>query len=757
MKFKFFILTFIISINIYATTIKEIKFDGLVHISDAVALRILDMRDTEELDYDKLDYALKKFYKQSYFEDIYADFTDGVLTISFKEKPLISKVEIKGYKEDDDDAQKSLLQIKRGSIYDVKRINSAKKRIIDALASEGKIDSVVEVETKYLKSGSAQVTFIVNEGENIIIEKMRFEGVNGLDPSQFNEVMANKEYMFPGFIPGFSDGKLMLDQLQYDPLRIRDFYMQYGYLDAKIDEPFVRADFNSYKATVSYQVFEGDVYRISHIILSQSKKVVETSKIHDVIKLKINEPFNIKTFREDSERVKTIIADKGYAFVQVVPDLQKNKEKLTVDVVYRIKPGKKVRIRNVIIEGNNRTLDRIIRRELFLAPGDMYNLTDLKDSKNALGRAGFFESSTIEEKRINDHQMDLIVKVKEAPTGNIQLGGGYGSFGGLLLSVAVNDRNIWGSGINVGLKLEKSERTQNYSFNIANPHLDDSDYSGNFSIYWSSYLYNDYTVNTKGISIGTGHRFTRYVTGYLGYNFSDVSYDNFDPSSIPVDSLRFFESYSKSSVTISASFDNTDDYYLPREGYAITQSLEKSGLGGEANYAKSRSTFNKYIGLEDYVNLDVIFRYKARYFIASDTGYLPLAERFYMGGLGSVRGYQAYSLSPVALDNNGAKRNIGGKQTFSNSVELSFPLVPKAKMRLVTYLDFGSIGTDSLFDDLYADADNKPLDTYTRAGYGAGIEWFSPVGPIQLMYAQPLLEQRGDRTSNFEFTIGQRF
>ena len=124
--------------------------------------------------------------------------------------------------------------------------------------------------------------------------------------------------------------------------------------------------------------------------------------------------------------------------------------------------------------------------------------------------------------------MDLVVKVTEAPTGNIQLGGGYGSYGGILLSVGVNDRNIFGSGINVGVKLENYETTENYSFNISNPRLNDSDFSGNFSIYRSVYEYNDYTVNSDGVTMGAGHRFTRFISGYLGYNYAAVSYDDID-------------------------------------------------------------------------------------------------------------------------------------------------------------------------------------------------------------------------------------
>ncbi len=742
---KLFLATLLIFLttNIFAQTIKSIKYDGVVHISESVALRMLDFQVGDDVDEQQIDIAIKKYFKQGYFTDLYAEIEDGVLTFYFVEKPLISVVELKGYKDTDEEIKNSVIRIKKGSLYDEKKLQAAKKRLIEVMGQDGQIDSVVEIKTEYLDNGSVKVTFYANEGEEIIINKLNYSGISGLGEEDFNEVVANKEAQWMGWFYGRNNGVMKLQDLGYDYLRIRDIYMQHGYLDAKIDKPFVKTDFHNYTATMSYQIKEGYIYKISAISISQTKEVAQEELIREVINLNVNEAFNIKTFREDAQRIKVIISDYGYAFAQVVPDLKKNKKDNTVEVIYKIIPGEKVKIRNVLISGNTRTLDRIIRREIYLGPGDMYSLTDLTDSRNALGRLGFFDSQTIEEKRIDNKTMDLIVKVKEASTGNIQLGGGYGSYGGLLLNVGVNDRNIWGSGIDIGLKVEESETTKNYSFNISNKKLNDSDFSGNFSIFHSSYEYNDYTVNTDGLSIGTGHKFSRFVNGYLGYSYSKNNYnldDDFDDGGLGF----FFESYAKSSITISASFDNTDDYYLPREGFVLSQNFEKAGLGAESNYFKSRTKFSKYTGLEDYVGFDAIFRYKARYNFVADNGYLPVAERFYMGGISSVRGYESYSLSPTIIEDDATERRVGGEQTFSNSLELSLPLVPKAKMRIVVFADWGFIG-------------DSDITEYSRGGYGAGLEWFSPVGPIQLIFAQPLNEQFGDKTSTFEFTMGQRF
>ncbi|MCD6172290.1 MAG: outer membrane protein assembly factor BamA, partial [Sulfurimonas sp.] len=740
MRLFLFLMFTIFTISAQAMTIKSINYNGMVHISQSVAIRMLEFEVGDDVDDKAINKAIKNYFKQGYFTDAWADYENGELTFNFIEKPIISQVVLEGWKENDEEEIKStVVQIKKGSLYNEQKLEAAKKRIISAISQDGKIDSVVEIEKELLDNGSLKITFVVNEGEEIIIEKLDYNGVEGLDSDDFDDVISNKEREWMGWLFGRNDGKMQLDGLEYDNLRIRDYYMQHGYLDSKIDSPFVRVNFDHYTAVMSYDIEEGAVYTINDISINQIKHVVNEQKIKDIISLEKGEVFNIKTFRNDADKIKTLIADHSYAFVQVVPDLKKNKENNTVDVVFKVIPGNRVKIRDVIISGNSRTLDRIIRRELFLGAGDMYSLTDLKDSRNALGRLGFFEANAIEEKRIDNKTMDLVVKVKEAATGNIQIGGGYGSYGGFMVNLGVSDSNIWGSGVGISVNIERSEMTQSASFSINNSRLNDSDFSGNFGMSYSSMEYTDYAVDSVGFNLGTGLRFTRHISGYLGYNFSSNDYSNIADLNLTDFDESYYESYSKSSATVSVKYDDTDDYYLPREGITATQSLEKAGLGGDADFVKSRTNFAAFKGLEKIIGFDAILRYKAKYNHILDTGYVPINEKFYMGGIGSVRGYESYSISPTELvrdnDGNFDDRRVGGMMTFSNSVEISFPLVPKAKMRLVTFVDWGMIGEDSLSE-------------YSRGGYGVGLEWFSPVGPIQLVFANALGEEEGDRTSN---------
>lgn len=243
-------------------------------MSESVALRMLKFDVGDTIDDKVLDESIKAYYKQGYFEDIWTTFKDGVLTFHFKEKPLISKIELKGWKENDTEIKEGVIQIKVGALYDEKKIEAAKKRIIEAISQEGKIDSVVEIQKELLDNGSYKITFLVNEGEEIIIEELAYSGVSGLDSDDFDSMIANKEREFMGWFWGRNDGKMKVADLAYDPLRIRDLYMQHGYLDIDVKEPFAKVNFDNYTADISYQVKEGEVYSVSAITIEQQKVVI---------------------------------------------------------------------------------------------------------------------------------------------------------------------------------------------------------------------------------------------------------------------------------------------------------------------------------------------------------------------------------------------------------------------------------------------------------------------------------------------------
>ena len=722
-----------------AQQIKAVKFDGLIHLSPEIAKEIIEISPGEPIDIEKVDEAIKKLYAQGYFDDIWVTEERGVLTFHFKEKPVISQIVFVGYGESKKDELLSQIGLKKGDIYDERKIDKAAAKLRSIIEAEGYFDTAIEPETQKLKNGSIKVKFRVNKGENIIIRKLNLCGAAHFGKRDIESVLANRERDFMGWMWGLNDGKVKIEQLKYEAPRIRDFYMRHGYLDAKVEPPLLRVDFNQYLGILDFKIKEGAVYRVKDVQIELAEPVMDPKELKEDLRVDPGEIFNIDDLRRDMEKLKEKVANLGYAYVRVAPDFVKDEKSHTAVVKYRIFPGKKVHIRDVVISGNSRTLDRVIRREIYLAPGDTYNLTDLRDSKSALMRTGYFESVVIDERRVSENEMDLVVNIKETQTGNIMLGGGYGSYDGFIVNASINDRNIFGSGLSVGVSLDFSKHRSYFNFNVTNPRIFDSDYSVGFNAYNSQYESYDYTEKRKGGSINLGRQIARYWHAGLGYQYFSTQLTGMN-ADYPDYDLYNDKPFDTSAITPSLRFNNTDDYYLPRHGMIFGISAEYAGIGGSARFNKNYLNFSIFRGVEDEINYDLILRYKARLGFIPWSEKLPVNEKFFMGGIRTVRGYQSGSISDK--DANGYL--LGGKYTFSNSLEASIPLVDAAKMRLAFFLDYGMIGENAFTDE-------------KRAGTGVTLEWFSPMGPISLVFAHPLMKKDGDQTSTFEFTMGTQF
>ncbi len=748
-----------------AQKVTQIKFEGLAHLSQSVALEIADIRVGDQMDSDKINESIKNFYEQGYFKDVWVDQQGGVLIYHFEEKVSIANIEVKGH---GDDGKKLLegIGLKKGDLYDEARIKKAKKMMLASLESQGSYDSVIEVTTTPVGKGAVSVVFDVNKGEKIKIKKLNFIGASELSPGDLEADLANQEEDFLGWVPGFNNGEVKVDQLEYDAYRVKETYMKNGYLDAYVSKPLMRVDYSSYSAEVDYQIREGVQYRVGQVSISQNVEGIKSEDLITNLLLKEGRVFDITRMRKDMQMIQDAAGDLGYAYAKVAPNMRKETEQGIVNLQYVLQPGMKVTINDVLISGNDTTKDRVIRRYIYLAPGDNFSSTDLKDSKSALGRTGFFEKIDIQSQRVSEDKINLLVKVKETSTGTISAGGGYGSYEGLMVNASVSDKNIFGSGINSTLGFEISKISTNYNLSFVNPKVWDSMYSLGVNFYKKEYEYIDYTQDQLGGALNVGRQFFRHIYASVGIGYVDnqsTYNDDYDPLG-GIDPTFYADQYEKLSGFVSIRFDNTDDYYMPRRGYIASVNAEIAQMDGVMkqenidrgytefdDFTKVSARFGTYYGMEDLIDYDLILRYKARYtkIISGNDEYLPIAERLFMGGMGSVRGFDPYSLSPTILGDR-----IGGTERFSTTVEASIPLSESAKMRLAFFYDYGIIGSDPVPTATGIDIH---FDDITRSSTGAVIEWQSPFGAINLVFAYPIDEEPYDNTAVFEFSMGTKF
>ncbi|MCQ2692321.1 outer membrane protein assembly factor BamA [Helicobacter pylori] len=842
--------------------VKSISYIGLSYMSDMLANEIVKIRVGDMVDSKKIDTAVLALFNQGYFKDVYATFENGILEFHFDEKARIAGVEIKGYgTEKEKDGLKSQMGIKKGDTFDEQKLEHAKTALKTALEGQGYYGSVVEVRTQKVSEGALLIVFDVNRGDSIYIKQSIYEGSTKLKRRMIESLSANKQRDFMGWMWGLNDGKLRLDQLEYDSLRIQDVYMRRGYLDAHISSPFLKTDFSTHDAKLHYKVKEGIQYRISDILIEIDNPVVPLKTLEKALKVKRKDVFNIEHLRADAQILKTEIADKGYAFAVVKPDLDKDEKNGLVKVIYRIEVGDMVHINDVIISGNQRTSDRIIRRELLLGPKDKYNLTKLRNSENSLRRLGFFSKVKIEEKRVNSSLMDLLVSVEEGRTGQLQFGLGYGSYGGLMLNGSVSERNLFGTGQSMSLYANIATgggrsypgmprgagRMFTGNLSLTNPRIFDSWYSSTINLYADYRISYQYIQQGGGFGVNVGRMLGNRTHVSLGYNlnvtkllgFSSPLYNRYYSSTkqiiIPsqpvcVSSLglllglrqvqscstpgstrvgqtppvtglwdRDYHTPITSSFTLDVSYDNTDDYYFPRNGvifssYATMSGLPSSGtlnswngLGGNVRNTKVYGKFAAYHHLQKYLLIDLIARFKTQggYIFRYNTeDYLPLNSTFYMGGVTTVRGFRNGSITPK--DEFGLW--LGGDGIFTASTELSYGVLKAAKMRLAWFFDFGFLTfktptrgsffynaptTTANFKDYGVIGAGFERATW-RASTGLQIEWISPMGPLVLIFPIAFFNQWGDGngkkckglcfnpnmddyTQHFEFSMGTRF
>ena len=737
---KKLLIIFIFNILVFADNIKfkQIYFKNLTQLSKKIVLEEINPKDNQIAEKD-IDIAIKRLYDYGYFKNIKVFYENNNLIFEFVEKPIIANIQMSGYKTREEDLKElyEKIGLRKGSIFTQEKLKFAKKKLLEELKLEGYNNSVVEISTSFINKDSVAIKIDVNKGDKILIKKINLIGAKKLKLKDFEDYIANKEEDLISWWFTNNDGIMQLDQLKYDHYRIKEVYLQNGFLDARVSKAFSRIDFNTNSAEISYNIYEGPQYKVKNIFIKIDKKnIINLNKAKQNLKLKENKIFNIKKLRKDINYLKTLVADKGYAYANATFDIKKYKKEKKADIFIQIKCGEKVYIRDVIISKNNRTLDRVIRRNVYLAPKDLYNETDFQDSLKKLKRTGFFEDVKIIKKRVSNNLMDLIVEVKEAPTGSLVLGGGYSSYEGFMLNASIKDKNIFGTGKDLSFSIDYSKKSTNSEIKLYNPAINDSIYNGSVSLYKRKNLITsdnsagDKTIKRYGFSLGVGRSLNRNtrIGSVYAYDISKTFYEN---------NSSLNDKFITSSIKPYIYFNNTDDFFIPRSGIIAGSSFYYAGLGGDAKYSISNNYFKYFYGLEDLIDYDLIFRYKTNLKMMFDNGNIPDGTTFYLGGPRSVRGYESYAIQPD-LTNHPFKRY------WTNSVELSFPLIPKAKMRWSLFYDYGMIGYNR-FDEI------------KKSGYGISIDWYSPIGPLQFIFARAINSDSDDKTSNFEFSLGTAF
>jgi outer membrane protein insertion porin family len=738
----------------------EVRIQGNRRIESPAILNVIKMHAGDTLDNDKTDADIRAIYKLGHFQDVQALKEESdkgvVLVYSVQEKAIVRGITFEGNKEITTDKLKEALEFRQNSVFSSKDLAKSVAKIKKMYGDEGYY--LADVQTQIKKSSPSDLTVILKvvEGDKILIKEIRFDGNKAFSDSKLKGVMETKEKWFMSWLTGA--GTYKEEVLKNDALLLSDYYLNNGYVNIKVGEPVVKLDETKKTLDVYIGITEGEQYRIGAIGF-KGELLDPEADLRKKLKSEPGEIFNRSILRTDIGTLTDVYGDKGYAFATINPQTRMDNEKKIVDMTFDFEKGELVSIERINIAGNPKTRDKVIRREMRVTESGLYSATGMKRSKQNLMNLGFFEEANIATaKGSATNKLNVNVDVKEKPTGTFSIGGGYSSLDGIIGQGSVQQANFLGLGLKANLSASIGGKSKTYALGLTDPYFMDTKWTLGGDIYRSERIYTDYTRRLTGADIKGGYPINDFIGTFFMYKYEIK--DLFDPSTAyqNLHNADSFGTYPLGTTTTSSIFGsitrNNTDYRLdPSTGMINSFSAEYAGLGGDNKFAR-------------FINDNTYFYPLYKKLVASTKltlGYIrevgqpiPIDEKFYLGGIFSLRGYSARTVAPISNqsvgDINGNQTNervyLGGDKEVTGNVELTFPLLSEVGLKGVVFFDYGNSFNDK----------STVFDTMLMS-YGLGIRWASPIGPLRLEYGIPINPRNAiDSTrGRLEFSIGTMF
>ncbi|MFZ4858634.1 MAG: outer membrane protein assembly factor BamA [Desulfuromonadaceae bacterium] len=737
----------------------EIRIQGNRRIESAAILNTVKMRAGDALTGEKTDADIRAIYKLGHFQDVQAlkeESDKGVVLVYLvQEKAIVREITFEGNKEISTDKLKEALEFRLNSVFSAKDLAKSVVKIKKLYGDDGYYLADVQTEATKTSTNDMKVLVKIVEGEKILIKEIRLDGNKAFSNSKIKGLMETKEKWFMSWLTGA--GTYKEEVLKNDALLITDHYLNNGYINIKVGEPVVKLNEAKTALNVSIGITEGEQYRIGTIGF-KGELLDPEAYLRTKLKSEPGIVFNRSILRTDIGVLTDVYGDKGYAFATINPLTRLDNDKKTVDMTFDVDKGELVTIERINIAGNPKTRDKVIRRETRVTEGGLYNSSGLKRSKQNLMNLGFFEEANVATaKGSASNKLNVNIDVKEKPTGTFSIGGGYSSLDGFIAQGSVQQANFLGLGLKANLSASLGGQSQTYALGLTDPHFMDTKWTLGGDIYRSEREYTDYSRKLTGADIKGGYPISDSIGTFMMYKYELK--DILKPSTTyqilndaDVNGTYPLGETTTSAVFSSITHNNTDYRMDPSIGFINSISAEYAGLGGNNKFARFITDHTYFHPV--YKKLIASSKLTLGY-IAEVGQLIPIDEKFYLGGIGSLRGYQSRTVSPTstmfAKDINGNYTNeriyFGGEKELFGNIELTFPLIAEAGLKGVLFFDYGNSFTTA--------SEAFPLLT----SYGFGIRWSSPIGPLRLEYGIPLTPRTGIDSSSgrLEFSIGSMF
>ncbi|MBK7685225.1 MAG: outer membrane protein assembly factor BamA [Rhodocyclaceae bacterium] len=737
-----------------AFKIKDIRVEGIQRTEAGTVFSYLPVKVGDTMTDESASQAVKALFATGFFKDVRLEVEGQVLVVVVDERPAIASLKFDGLKAfKTEDLTKGLKEVglAEARIFDRSMVERAEQELKRQYLSQGYYAVDLKTTVTPLERNRVGISFTVVEGEVARIKQINIIGSKAFSESDLLDQFTLRT---PGWLTWYTgNDKYSKQKLSGDLEKMRSYYLDRGYLEFNIESTQVSISQDKQDIYITINMTEGEQYTVSSLKLT-GDLILPESVLTPLVKVKPGEVFSREAMTDTTKAITDRLGNEGYAFANVnsAPEVDREKRQVAFTVV--LDPGRRVYVRRINIAGNTKTRDEVIRREIRQLESSWYDGERINKSKERIDRLGYFEDITVETPAVAGtiDQVDVDVKLKEKPTGNLLIGAGFSSAEGLVLSGSINQQNLFGSGKHLGFQLSTSKSNQVYSISHTDPYWSPDGISRGFDIYTRKTDTSSLNTGTFGSdSIGGGVRFGFPIADdegmHLGLSIdkTSLSLNIFSP----IRYINYVNTFGADSTTYLATLgwtrDDRDSFNYPTKGTLQRAVIELATPGSTATYYRATYQYQKYFPFAKRWSLMLNGE------LGGAQGYggkeLPFFKNFYAGGIGSVRGYESGSLGP--RDPTTAEY-LGGNFRVIANAELFMP-TPGAgtdrSFRISAFVDAGNVFG-------YGDA-FKPGNL--RYSTGLGLSWNSPMGPLRFALAKPLNTQSTDKLQRFQFQLGNSF
>ncbi|HEX4889294.1 MAG TPA: outer membrane protein assembly factor BamA [Alphaproteobacteria bacterium] len=724
-----------------------IEVTGNQRIESDTVRSYMTLRPGSEFDDSKIDQSLKTLFSTGLFADVTIRREGNNLVVNVVENPIINQVAFEGNSAIKDEALDAEVRLKPRVVYTRARVQEDLKRIIEVYRRSGRFAATVEPKVIQLPQNRVDLVFEIREGSVTGIRQIYFIGNRRFSDSRLRSEVSTQVSRWWNILA--SRDNYDPDRLVFDREQLRKFYLSRGYADFRVVSAVAELTRDREQFFITFVVDEGPLYEFGTIDIKTELEKIDPELLREKIKTLSGDLYNAKLIDDTVEELTFAAGEYGYAFVDIRPNIKRQKNERKIDIVYQINEGPRVYVDKINIEGNVRTLDRVIRREFRLVEGDAFNAAKLNRSRSRIRGLDFFGNVEITQTPGEaPDRTSINVEVKEKSTGQLSFGVGFSSTESLIADVSIAERNLLGKGQFLRASAQASDLTQEYQLSFSEPYFLNRPLAAGFDLFNVSNDYTDFAsfkTEQTGFTLSIGAPLSEYAGGRLRYSLAKDSI-----SGAPVNASPFILAALGSDVTSLVgyryTYQDVDDELDPHRGYTFTFLQDFAGLGGDVKYVRTEGEAKYFYPLGEEVvgNLGLVSGY-----IEGIGQRVRLNDRFFKGG----RTFRGFKTAGVGPRDEFTEDALGGQIYYVGTAQMTFPLgLPE---------EFGILG--NLFTD--AGAVTKSVEkgfgvltsSSPRVAVGVGVAWESPFGPIRLDFAKAVVKEDFDETEAFRFDVGTRF